>query len=178
MKMIATLLVAGGLLAGQASAETKFIDIGQDVVVSVQNVCTIGGSAIDSEFDENSSVVRPDSIKFGYKATQASQGSQQVFNIRCTAGTNPTLTRTSEGGRQLGVGANTSATTLPKVGSKTAVGLNVNLTETLTETLSDGTNTSPDRYRFNVRVQAPAGQWGVTKGDYSTVLVYRFSYEE
>lgn len=178
MKMIGTVLLAGGMLVGQASAATQFIDIGQDVVVSVSNVCTIGGDVIDANFDQNSSVVNPESIKFNYKATQASGAAQQVFNIRCTAGTNPVLKRTSQGGGELAVGPNESAMTLPKVGNAQATGLNVNLTETLNETLSDGSNTSPDRYVFRVGVRAPAGQWGVTKGDYSTVLVYNFSYDE
>lgn len=182
MKKLGMMLVMGGALVGQAQAQdtgTKFVDIGQDIVVSVYNVCTFAGSntAIDSEFDRNNTA---DPIAFDYRANQASSGNGQVFNIRCTAGTPVRVTRGGPDGdgSELGTGENESEATLQRNGDASATGLRVILNERLNMTMSDGTNTSPDRYVLRLNVRAPAGQFGVEKGDYSKTLVYRFSYDE
>ncbi|MCP2014812.1 hypothetical protein L1280_001964 [Deinococcus sp. HSC-46F16] len=184
MKKLGMMLVVGGTLLGQVQAQsasggTRFVDIGQDIIVSVYNVCTFAGSnnAIDSEFDRNNTA---DPITFDYRANQASSGSGQVFNIRCTAGTPVRVTRGGEGGdgSELGTGENESETTLQKVGNASATPLRVILNERLNMTMSDGTNTSPDRYVLRLNVRAPAGQFGVEKGDYAKTLVYRFEYDE
>lgn len=187
MKKLGMLLALGGLMGG-AQAQTggnqtgtQFVDIGQDVIVHVQNVCAfVGGGVIDSNFDQNSSELHPDAIEFNYKATASSGAGQRIFNIRCTAGTDVRLTG-GAGGMSYGFGEGANQNDgyrLSKVGSSTSQPLLVNITETFNRMASDGSNTSPDRYTLNTRVQAPAGQWGVSKGDYSTVLIYRFAYDE
>lgn len=181
MKKLGMMLVMGGVFVGQAQAQgTKFVDIGQDIIVSVFNVCTFAGSnnAIDSEFDRNNTA---DPISFAYRANQASSGSGQVFNIRCTSGTPVRVTNRTDGNRELSSsGENESETTLNRVGSgsSSATPLRVVLNERLNMTMSDGSNTSPDRYVLRLNVRAPAGQYGVEKGDYSKTLVYRFEYDE
>ncbi|KEF34328.1 MULTISPECIES: hypothetical protein [Deinococcus] len=181
MKKLGMMLVVGGTLLGQVQAQSvsgpKFVDIGQDIIVSVYNVCTFAGSneAIDSEFDRNNTA-QP--IRFDYRANQASSGSGQVFNIRCTAGTPVRVTNTTEGRQLTNEGENESETTLQKVGDSSATELRVILRERLNMTMSDGSNTSPDRYVLRLNVRAPAGQYGVTKGDYAKTLVYRFEYDE
>lgn len=183
MKKLGMMLVVGGALVGQAQAQsmeggTRFVDIGQDIIVSVHNVCTFAGSdnAIDSEFDRNNTA---DPIRFDYRANQSSSGSSQVFNIRCTAGTPVRVTNRTDSDRLLAAdGENESETTLQKVGDASATALRVVLNERLNMTMSDGSNTSPDRYVLRLNVRAPAGQFGVEKGDYSKTLVYRFEYDE